>query len=337
MNSSPYPDFSDTEITPQMQQAAKRSTWVSVVVNTILSALQIAIGFFAQSQALIADGIHSLSDLLSDFVVLIAGRYSEKEADEGHPYGHRRYENAASLVLGVLLLSVAVGMIFRAVEKFAEPDAIAQVHSIALWVALLTLLMKEALFRYMLAAAKRVRSGMLAANAWHARSDAASSLVVALGIGGSLAGYRFLEPLAAALVGFMIGLTPLEVGPGDRVQIVRAISTYTRDPQGVDDVALLDITTIRTLDYVRKACRERISLRFPREKLSERTPDKVRSELLDVLYKLEELEIVEAVDANKAGLIVERDSQDVNRLDAKIPVDVVNGLHVFAGRIDLLL
>ncbi|WP_315383505.1 phage tail sheath subtilisin-like domain-containing protein [Microvirgula aerodenitrificans] len=133
------------------------------------------------------------------------------------------------------------------------------------------------------------------------------------------------------------GLTPLEIGPGDRVQIVRAISTYTRDPQGVDDVALLDITTIRTLDYVRKACRERISLRFPREKLSERTPDKVRSELLDVLYKLEELEIVEAVDANKAGLIVERDSQDVNRLDAKIPVDVVNGLHVFAGRIDLLL
>lgn len=133
------------------------------------------------------------------------------------------------------------------------------------------------------------------------------------------------------------GLTPLEVGPGDRVQIVRAISTYTKDAQGVDDVALLDITTIRTLDYVRKACRERIALRFPREKLSERTPDKVRSELLDVLFKLEELEIVEAVEANKDGLLVERDLQDVNRLDAKIPVDVVNGLHVFAGRIDLLL
>ncbi|MDF0604643.1 phage tail sheath subtilisin-like domain-containing protein [Neisseriaceae bacterium TC5R-5] len=133
------------------------------------------------------------------------------------------------------------------------------------------------------------------------------------------------------------GLTPLEVGPGERVQIVRALSTYTKDAQGVDDVSLLDITTIRTLDYVRKACRERIALRFPREKLSERTPAKVRSELLDVLYKLEELEIIEAVEANKEGLIVERDSQDVNRLDAKIPVDVVNGLHVFAGRIDLLL
>ncbi|WP_286130870.1 phage tail sheath C-terminal domain-containing protein, partial [Pseudogulbenkiania ferrooxidans] len=103
------------------------------------------------------------------------------------------------------------------------------------------------------------------------------------------------------------------------------------------DVSLLDITTIRTLDYVRKACRERIALRFPREKLSERTPPKVRSELLDVLFKLEELEIVEAVEDNKDALIVERDLQDVNRLDAKIPVDVVNGLHVFAGRIDLLL
>ncbi len=133
------------------------------------------------------------------------------------------------------------------------------------------------------------------------------------------------------------GLTPFEIGPGDKVQIVRAISTYTKNAQGVDDVALLDITTIRTLDYVRKACRERIALRFPRDKLSSRTPPKVRSELLDVLYKLEELEIVEEVDANKDGLIVERDLQDVNQLNGRIPADVVNGLHVFAGRIDLLL
>lgn len=133
------------------------------------------------------------------------------------------------------------------------------------------------------------------------------------------------------------GVTPLEVGPGEKVQIVRAITTYTLDAQSIPDISLLDLTTIRTLDYVRKACRERISLRFPREKLSERTAPKVRSELLDVLYKLEELEIVEQVETNKDGLIVERDSQDPNRLNAKIPTDVVNGLHVFAGRIDLLL
>jgi len=133
------------------------------------------------------------------------------------------------------------------------------------------------------------------------------------------------------------GVSPIEVGPGETVQIVRAISTYLKDAQGIDDVSLLDITTIRTLDYVRKAVRERISLRFPREKLSSKTPPRVRAEILDVLLKLQELEIVEEVEANKDGLIVERDLQDANRLDARIPADVVNGLHVFAGRIDLLL
>lgn len=133
------------------------------------------------------------------------------------------------------------------------------------------------------------------------------------------------------------GVTPLEVGPGERVQIVRAVSTYTKDPQGIEDISLLDITTIRTLAYVRKACRERISLRFPREKLSSKTAPRVRTELLDVLKKLELLEIVEEVEANKDGVLVQRSLQDPNRLDAAIPVDVVNGLHVFAGRIDLLL
>jgi phage tail sheath gpL-like len=133
------------------------------------------------------------------------------------------------------------------------------------------------------------------------------------------------------------GVAPLEVGPGENVQIVRAISTYTKDANSIADIALLDITTIRTLDYVRLACRTRIALRFPREKLSSKTPPRVKSELLDVLTKLEDLEIVENVADNKDGLIVERDLQDPNRLDAKIPADVVNGLHVFAGRIDLLL
>ena len=133
------------------------------------------------------------------------------------------------------------------------------------------------------------------------------------------------------------GATPLEVGPGERVQIVRAITTYTLNAQAVADISWLDLTTIRTMDYIAKACRERIANRFPRDKLSARTAARVRSELLDVLLKAEELEIVELVEANKPGLIVERDSQDPNRLNARIPADVVNGLHVFAGRIDLLL
>ncbi|ASN70998.1 putative tail sheath protein [uncultured Caudovirales phage] len=133
------------------------------------------------------------------------------------------------------------------------------------------------------------------------------------------------------------GVTPLEVGPGDTVQIVRAVTTYTKAASGADDVALLDLTTIRTLYYVRQSSRDRVRLRFPRAKLSARTPAAVRGELLDVLKKLEELEIVENVDDNADALIVERSTQDPNRLNASIPVDIVNGLHVFAGRIDLLL
>jgi cation diffusion facilitator family transporter len=185
--------------------AASRSTWVSVAVNIVLSAVQIAVGVFARSQSLIADGIHSLSDLVADFVVLFASHHSKKGADEDHPYGHQRFETAASLALGLLLLGVGCGMLWSAAGKLEAPDTIAQVHMAALWVALAALVAKESLFRYMLVVAKRVKSGMLVANAWHARSDAASSLVVAIGIGGNLLGYPMADPIAALIVGFMVG------------------------------------------------------------------------------------------------------------------------------------
>lgn len=201
------PDLIDSEEedTPERHRVAQRTTWVSVVVNLVLTALQVVVGFFAHSQALIADGIHSLSDLVADFVVLLASRHSRKGPDADHHYGHHRYETAASMVLGLLLLSVGVGMLWSAVGKLSSPESIPAVKPIALYVALFTLLSKELLFRYMLKAAERVRSSMLVANAWHARSDAASSLVVALGIVGNLMGYSLLDPVAALIVGFMVG------------------------------------------------------------------------------------------------------------------------------------
>ncbi|MDR3369139.1 cation diffusion facilitator family transporter [Rhodoferax sp.] len=184
--------------------AAARSTWVSVGVNLMLSVAQIVTGVLSKSQGLIADGIHSLSDLVADFVVLFANHHSQKDADEDHPYGHQRFETAASLILGGLLLAVGVGMLLSAVGKLKNPESIATVHITALWVAMGALTAKELLFRYMLAVAKRVKSSMLVANAWHARSDAASSLVVGVGIIGNLAGYPILDPIAAAIVGFMV-------------------------------------------------------------------------------------------------------------------------------------
>jgi cation diffusion facilitator family transporter len=195
----------DTAVNPaERTAAAARSTWVSVVVNLVLSVLQVVVGVLSKSQGLVADGIHSLSDLVADFVVLLANHHSQKGADEKHPYGHQRFENVASLVLGMLLLAVGLGMLWSSASKLQDPGSIAAVHSVALWVALAALLAKESLFRYMLKVAKRVKSSMLVANAWHARSDAASSLVVSVGIVGNLAGYPILDPIAAAIVGFMV-------------------------------------------------------------------------------------------------------------------------------------
>ena len=198
-------DSEDSGHTPAERiAAATRSTWVSVGVNLVLTLLQIVAGIFSKSQGLIADGIHSLSDLVADFVVLLAGHHSRKDADADHPYGHHRFETAASLVLGLLLLAVGLGMLWSAVHKLESPETVPQVHVLALWVAGGALVSKELLFRYMLAVAKRVKSSMLVANAWHARSDAASSLVVGIGIIGNLAGYPILDPIAALIVGAMV-------------------------------------------------------------------------------------------------------------------------------------
>lgn len=198
-------DPEDTEHTPaERAAAASRSTWVSVAVNVALSSLQIAVGMLAKSQGLIADGIHSLSDLIADFVVLFAGHHGAKEADADHPYGHQRFENAASMVVGALLLAVGAGMVWSAVGKLENPESIPVVHAVALAVAAAALVAKEILFRYMLKIATKVKSSMLVANAWHARSDAASSLVVGIGIAGNLAGYPLLDPIAALIVGLMI-------------------------------------------------------------------------------------------------------------------------------------
>ena len=185
-------------------RAARKSTWISVFVNCLLTLWQIVTGIFSGSQGLIADGIHSLSDLVADFVVLIANHKSKKDPDDDHHYGHHRYENGASLILGSILFIVGIGMLWSAANKIQHPEAIPQVHIIALWVALAALVFKELLFRYMLAVATRVKSSMLVANAWHARSDAASSLVVALGIIGNLLGFKFLDPVAALVVGLIV-------------------------------------------------------------------------------------------------------------------------------------
>ena len=182
----------------------QRATLVAILTNSLLTIGQVVIGLFAGAFSLVADAAHTLSDLITDLLVLLAGRRSADPADTNHPYGHGRIETVTTLVLGAVLGAVGVGFLWSSGIRLQDIEALPVLHPAALVMALLTLAAKEGLFRYTLAAARRLNAPMLEANAWHARSDAASSLVVAAGIGGSLAGYPFLEPLAAAVVGFLI-------------------------------------------------------------------------------------------------------------------------------------
>ncbi|MEZ5627822.1 MAG: cation diffusion facilitator family transporter [Rhodocyclaceae bacterium] len=185
-------------------RAAQRVTLVAMVTNLTLTVLQLIIGLFANAFSLVADAMHTLSDLLTDGLVLLAARKGADPADADHPYGHDRIETVVSMFLGLVLVAVGGGFLWSAGVRIQDAAELPPLHPVALWMALGTLVAKEGLFRFTLAASRRLNSRMLEANAWHARTDAASSLVVAVGIAGGLFGYRFVEPLAAALVGFMI-------------------------------------------------------------------------------------------------------------------------------------
>lgn len=183
---------------------ARKVTLISVGVNIVLTLLQVVVGIIGRSSALVADGLHSLSDLLCDFLVLFANRHGSKDADKDHPYGHGRIETATTLVLGLILMATGGALLWGAGQRLQDPSALQTVHVMTLWIAVLTLAGKEGLFRYMLHVARKLNSRMLEANAWHARSDAASSVIVVAGIGGNLAGVTSLDLLAAALVAAMI-------------------------------------------------------------------------------------------------------------------------------------
>ncbi len=193
-----------SQVDPERFREGQRITWVSVGVNVVLTAMQVVVGLLAHSVSLIADAMHTLSDVVADVFVLYANRKGAEAADDEHPYGHGRFETAASLVLGVLLAVTGGGILISAAGRLQNLEALPPVGVAAMWAAVATLLAKEGLFRYMLGVAERLRSPMLVANAWHARADALSSLVVAAGVGGSLLGFPFADAAAAIVVGAMI-------------------------------------------------------------------------------------------------------------------------------------
>lgn len=185
--------------------AKRRVTVVGAVWNLLLGIGKVVAGIFGQSQALVVDGVHSISDLISDAVVLAAARWGSIEADHNHQYGHGRIETMAAALVGFLLLGVAAGFLIDAVGRLLDPERLQQPGWLALGAAVASVIIKEMLFRYTRRVARQTHSKLIEANAWHHRSDAFSSIIVIFGVGGVLAGVGWLDSAAAIVVAVMVG------------------------------------------------------------------------------------------------------------------------------------
>jgi len=226
-----------------------RITVIGAVIDGLLGIFKITIGYAAHSQALIADGIHSLSDLATDAIVLYASKHAHAEADDDHPYGHGRFETVATVVLGVALIGVAVGIGYDAIFRLLHNELISTPGAWALGIAFISVVAKEAIYRYTMVVAEKHNSNMLRANAWHSRSDAISSVIVIIGVAGSMFGIWYLDGIAAIAVALMIA----KIGWDLLSESMQELVDTSLDADRVDAIkqTILDVDGVDTLHVLR--------------------------------------------------------------------------------------
>ena len=226
-----------------------RVTLIGSVIDFLLGIAKIIVGITAQSQALIADGIHSLSDLVTDFFVIYAAKHSHREADEDHPYGHARIETVATVMLGIALIGVAIAIAYDATQRLFNPITLHIPGELALVIAIISVISKEAIYQYTMVYARRYRSNMLRGNAWHSRTDAISSIIVVVGILGSMAGLAYLDSIAAIGVGLMIA----KIGWDLAWHSLKELIDTSLEAERVDVIpqAILDVDGVSTLHILR--------------------------------------------------------------------------------------
>jgi cation diffusion facilitator family transporter len=204
-----------------------RVTIVGGVVNVVLLLFKFVAGILGHSAAMVADAVHSLSDFVTDIIVLAFVHISGKPQDKSHDYGHGKYETLATTLIGAALLLVAIGILYSGATKIVAWIGGEQLQApgmLALWAALLSIVLKEGVFRYSMVKARQLKSQAVEANAWHHRSDALSSVGTAIGIGGAIFfGQRWtvLDPVASVIVGIFIIKVALELlrnGIGDLME-----------------------------------------------------------------------------------------------------------------------
>ncbi len=194
-----------TSITDNRIQDISQVTWVGLLVNVLLSLFKIIAGTLGHSRAVVADGLHSLSDLISDIAVLVGVRLWTAPADADHPYGHQRYETLVTLIIGLMMMAAGLGIGWDAANHWHN-ESVTSSEPIALWAAVSSVILKEILFRWTLFKGQKLNSSALIANAWHHRSDAFSSLPAVVAVIGSmlLPGQGWIDLTGAGMISLLI-------------------------------------------------------------------------------------------------------------------------------------
>lgn len=185
-------------------QVTKKISIISAMTNSLLALVKIVVGIFGHSYALVADGLHSISDVITDGLVLIAAKAGDEIPDKDHPYGHQRIETIATVIIAMLLISIAVAIVYNAIPNFLHHVALPQPSNLVLVIAFLSIITNEWLYRYTLAAGKKIQSNLLISNAWHNRSDAFVSLIVLLSVLATHLGFKYFDSLGALIIALLI-------------------------------------------------------------------------------------------------------------------------------------
>jgi len=231
-----------------------RIATVTIILNVLLSFIKFIIGVIGHSGAMISDGVHSMSDVISTFIVIVGIKISAKKPDKNHPYGHERMEAIATVVLSSILF-ITGGMIGISGIKTILFHHITTPSVSTLWVALFSILLKEMMFRYTRNGAKKYHSDILMADAWHHRSDALSSVGAFIGIGGSLLGYPVLEPLASIFICFMIMKASVDIFMESSKKLVdqsadeKLIQNIKKTILNIKGVLFIDTIRTRMVDH----------------------------------------------------------------------------------------
>lgn len=186
------------------EKSAIKVSIISIIINVLLSAIKLLAGILASSGAMVSDAVHSLSDVLSTFVVIIGVKVSNRAPDKEHQYGHERMECVASILLAGLLFATGVGIGLSGIQKITSGEPLAMPGQLALVAAVISIVVKEWMFWYTRGVAKRIKSGALMADAWHHRSDALSSVGSFIGIFGARLGLPILDPIASVIICLLI-------------------------------------------------------------------------------------------------------------------------------------